>query len=193
MLDGQETALAQFKGTVFVSTRKFTEHRFGPDAVERVLTALSAEHQTQLRQITAVGWYPVEPVLAYHHALDKLYGQGDLSLCVEVGRYSAGWALNTILKFVLRFKTPHWMVEKWSTVWQHYHDSGQWDVDPPTSEKRLCGRLINFEVNDAAFCARLRGWVAGAIELTGGKNPQVTELRCATKGHPLHEFRGTWE
>jgi hypothetical protein len=184
--------VAQFKGTVFVSTRMFTEDRFGPEAVLKVLAALPAKDREILEQTTAVGWYPVGPVLAYHHTLDELYGRGDLSLCVDVGRFSAGWAVNTILKFLLRFRNPHWITEKSGSVWTHYHDSGRWEFDPP-EERRLCGRLHDFAVNDAAFCARLRGWLCGAVELTGGKNPQITEIRCATRGHSFHEYRGTWE
>ena len=139
--------MAQFKGTVFVSTRMFTEERFGPEAVLKVLATLPAKDRESLEQTTTVGWYPVGPVLAFHHALDELYGRGDLSLCVDVGRFSAGWAVNTILKFLLRFRSPHWIVEKSGSLWSHYHDSGRWEFDPP-EDKKLCGRLHDFAVND---------------------------------------------
>lgn len=184
--------MAQFKGTVFVSTRMFTEERFGPEAVLKVLATLPAKDRESLEQTTTVGWYPVGPVLAFHHALDELYGRGDLSLCVDVGRFSAGWAVNTILKFLLRFRSPHWIVEKSGSLWSHYHDSGRWEFDPP-EDKKLCGRLHDFAVNDPAFCARLRGWICGAVELTGGKNCQIAEIRCVSRGHGFHEYRGSWE
>jgi hypothetical protein len=188
-----EARLAKFKGTVFVSTRMFTESRFGPEAVERIYAALGPADRDVLAQITTVGWYPVEPVLAYHHALDRLYGRGDLALCVEVGKFSAGWAVNTILKFLLRFRSPHWIFEKAGSVWSHYHDTGRWEFDAQGGEKKICGRLHDFAVNDPAFCARLRGWVSGAVELTGGRNAQVVESRCTTRGQAFHEYTGTWE
>jgi hypothetical protein len=184
--------VAQFKGTVFVSTRMFTEDRFGPEAVLKVLAALPSKDRESLEQTTTVGWYPVGPVLAYHHALDELYGRGDLSLCVDVGRFSAGWAVNTILKWILRLRNPRWMVEKAGSVWTHYHDTGRWEFDS-AEDNRVVGRLHDFAVNDLAFCARLRGWLGGVIELTGGKNAQVTEIRCSARGHGFHEYRGTWE
>ena len=184
--------MAKFKGSVYVSTRMFTESRFGPEGVERVLAGLTGADRDVLSQITTVGWYPVEPVLAYHHALDATFGKGDLALCVEVGKFSAGWAVNTILKFLLRLRTPHWLFEKAGSVWTHYHDTGRWEIDPP-GDKRITGRLHDFAVHDAAFCARLRGWVTGAVELTGGRNAQVTETRCTERGNPHHEYTGTWD
>lgn len=184
--------MAQFKGSIFISTRMFVEERFGAENAARVLDALTPKERELLSSVTSVGWYPVEPILAYHHAFDRILGTGDLALCVEGGRFSAGWALNTILKMFVRLRSPHWLTEKSASVWNRYHDTGVWDYDPPR-DRHICGRLRNFEVRDEAFCARLRGWLMGAIELTGGKNPQVLERCCVLRGHGHHEFHCTWE
>lgn len=170
----------------------FTEKRFGPEAVERVLASLSPHDRNVLREVTSIGWYPVEPVLAYHHALDRCFGSGKLELCVEAGHFSAGWALNTVLKLFLKFKTPHWLAEKSASVWNRYHNTGRWEYDPP-QEKLLLARLHDFGVRDEAFCARLRGWLMGAIELTGGRNPKVVERTCGLRGARHHEFQSSWE
>ena len=47
--------MEQFKGTVFVSTRMFTEERFGPEAVLKVLATLPAKDRESLEQTTTVG------------------------------------------------------------------------------------------------------------------------------------------
>ena len=54
---------ASFKGTVFESTRMFTEREFGPLAVDKVLASLSESDRAVLSGVQAIGWYPVEPVL----------------------------------------------------------------------------------------------------------------------------------
>lgn len=169
----------------------FTEARFGAGAVEKVLGVLPPTDRAVLREVSSVGWCPVGPVLAYHHALDEQFGTGNLDLCVEAGRFSAGWALNTILKLYLKLKSPHWLTEKSASLWNRYHNTGRWEYDPP-QEGRLCGRLYDYAVKDEAFCARLRGWLIGAIELTGGKNPKASE-RCSNPRHPHHEFVCTWQ
>lgn len=169
----------------------FTEQRFGAEAVERVLGALSAADRQILEGAALVGWYPVEPVMAYHHKLDQLYGHGDLDLCVEVGKFSAEWALNTVLKFFVRFRTPHWLMERSASLWGRYHDSGRWEIlnDPNVP---LLARLHGFEVRDPAFCARFRGWLIRAVELTGAKEPRVVEPACSCRGQAYCEYQVRW-
>jgi hypothetical protein len=184
--------LAKFKGSVFESTRRFTEKEFGEGASTRVLEELSPADREILRGVQVLDWVQVEPVLQYHYALDRLFGTGDLSVCTAAGRFSAGWAINTVLKVFVRFQSPHWLVEKSTSVWGRYHDTGHWEVDKQ-GPLRLSGRLSAFAVRDPAFCARLHGWLHGAVELTGGRHPVVTESRCAAHGHRECTFTITWQ
>ncbi|MDD9967990.1 MAG: hypothetical protein OXR73_17270 [Myxococcales bacterium] len=184
--------MAQFKGTIYLSTALFTEQRFGSEATNRVIAALPEEDQQVLRDVTAIGWYPTAPIMAFHRKLDELYGSGDLALCVEVGKFSAEWTLNAVLKMFLRFRTPNWLMERSSSLWVRFHDSGRWEIleDPNVP---LLARLHDFKVRDEAFCARFQGWLHGAIELTGGKEAHVTHPRCACKGGRFCEFNGRWK
>ena len=184
--------MANFKGTVFESTRMFVEQKFGSDAPERVLQQLPRDDQELLRAVTAIGWYPVEPVLRYHHALDRMFGSGDYALCEQAGRFSAGWAMNSVLKMFLRFRTPTWLVERATSVWGRYHDTGHWRISSNIPQ-RLQGDLLDFAVRDRAFCARLSGWLAGAIELTGGQDVNVVEKQCVMRGAECCSFVSTWQ
>lgn len=184
--------MAKFKGTVFESTRMFTAQTFGPDAVEGVLRELDSSDTEILRDVQAIGWYPVEPVLHYMHALDRVFGSGDLSLCVRAGHYSAGWSMNTVLKMFLRFKSPIWLVDRATSVWNRYHDTGVWQLRE-TAPGHIIGELRDFAVRDPAFCARLCGWLRGAIELTGGENAAVNEIRCTSKKDDHCAFTLEWK
>jgi hypothetical protein len=183
--------MANFKGTVFQSVRMFAERQFGFDAPDRLLSELPSADRDLLVGINALGWYPVEPILRYHHALDRVYGAGDLSLCEQAGRFSAGWAMSTVLKVFVRFRTPNWLVERATSVWGRYHDSGRWEISSP-SPNRIQGDLYDFAVRDRAFCARLRGWLTGAMELTGGEHATVVETMCACRGADHCSFSLTW-
>jgi len=184
--------VASFKGTVFESTRTFTEREFGFAAVDRVLAELPEADRAALKDVQAIGWYPVEPVLRYHRVLDRLYGKGDLAVCFRAGRFSAGWSLNTVLKVFLRFRSPTWLIDRATRVWDRYHDTGRWTVTAESPNKFL-GELSDFGVKDEGFCARLRGWLAGAVELTGGNNTVVNELKCACRGQDRCVFSVTWD
>jgi hypothetical protein len=183
--------MANFKGTVFESTRMFVEQRFGPDATERLLSELPVSDRDLLRGVNALGWYPVDPVLRYHYALDNVFGVGDFALCEQAGRFSAGWAMNSVLKVFLRFRSPNWLVERATSVWGRYHDTGRWQITSNLPQ-RMQGDLFEFAVRDRAFCARLRGWLAGATELTGGKHASVFETQCASRGAAHCSFAMTW-
>ena len=183
--------MARFKGSVYESTRMFTEQEFGPSAVGRVLAELSESDRQELAGVTVLGWYPVEPILRYHYALDRVFGSGDLSLCVRAGQFSAGWAFNTVLKLLLRFQTPHTLMERATSVWDRYHDSGRWQIEAQ-GKQRMLGHLHDFAVRDPAFCARLRGWLHGAVELTGGKKVVIVESRCVCRGHDHCQFTIAW-
>ena len=184
--------MAQFKGTIYTSAQLFTEARFGPDAVQRVLAALPAADRELLTGITPMGWYPTEPVMAFHHKVDELFGKGDLAVCVELGKYSAEWALNTVLKFFIRFRTPSWLLERSGSLWGRYHDSGKWEV-ASSPDLQLSARLRDFQVRDPAFCARFRGWLHRAVELTGGREPDVRESLCVCKGERYCEYTARWK
>jgi hypothetical protein len=179
--------MANFKGTIFESVRMFTEQRFGPEAHDRLLAELSDEDRSLLDGLNALGWCPAEPILRYHQALDRVYGKGDLELCHEAGRFSAGWAMNTVLKVFLRFRSPNWLIERATSVWGRYHDSGRWIITAAT-DTRLQGELFDFAVHDPVFCARLRGWLLGAVELTGGARCSVIETMCVNRGHDRCKF-----
>ncbi len=183
---------AHFKGTVFESARLFTERQFGPDAVDRVLSSLSDEDRQVLAAVSTISWCPVEPVLRYHHAMDRLCGTGDLSTCFQAGRFSASWAMSTVLKLFLRFRSPVWLIERATSVWGRYHDTGRWEIHA-SGDRRMQGTLHDFAVRDPAFCARLRGWLLGAVEITGGKRATVSESRCVCRGHDACTFAVVWQ
>jgi hypothetical protein len=48
-------------------------------------------------------------------------------------------------------------------------------------------------VRDPAFCARFRGWLHRAVELTGGRDPDVRESVCACNGEPYCEYSARWK
>jgi len=185
--------MAQFKGTIFISTKIFTEQRFGLDAPQRCLERLPESDRAVLANVTAIGWYPIEPVLRYHHALQELYGKVDgFGVCEEAGRFGAKWSLSTVMRALLRFRSPDWVMHKYASVWNRHHDSGRWEVGKTEHQNSMSGKLFDFQVQDPAFCARLRGWLHGAIAMTGGRQVEVAEPSCRCRGDAYCQFESRW-
>jgi len=183
--------VAESKGTLFLSAKLYADKELGADAVQDAMAQLSDADRELLDAVVAVGWYPLEPIMRFHHILDRDYGRGDLSLCYEIGRFAAAWQLNAFHKFVLKFKQPRWMLQKASSLWSTYHDSGRWEVGEP-EPGMMRGCLYDFAIVDPAFCKREMGWFARAIELTGGKLLTIDEPRCRSRGDEWCEYVGHW-
>ena len=92
-----------------------------------VCSELDTSDRELLQGISAVGWYPIEPILRYHHVLERLYGnESTFEVCERLGQFSAEWAIKGILKIFVRFKSPHFLMQKNGTLWGRYHDTGRW-------------------------------------------------------------------
>ena len=86
----------------------FAEQTFGPGGGRALSRASSMPSDRDLlRGISAVGWYPVEPILRFHHALERHLRQGreGFAVCERLGQFSAEWAIKGIFKVFIRFKT----------------------------------------------------------------------------------------
>jgi hypothetical protein len=185
------TENVECKGTLYVSVRMFTEERFGKEAPDKALRELSAEDRELLASSVAVGWYPIEPILRYHRAVDRIFGEGDLALCTEIGRFGAEWQLNLFHKFILRFTSPIWFMEKGAKLWLTYFNHGRWEVSQP-APNQLLARLHDFPLADEAFCKREYGWFQRAAELTGAKQVKLVERQCRASGGTICEYFGEW-
>jgi hypothetical protein len=177
-------------GTVFKSMYMFAARNFGEEAVQRCLYALPPRDRELLTGASAVGWYPVAAVFRFLRAVDSNCGSGDLKLCHDVGRFAADWQLNSFHKIFLRFKSPAWLFDKGTRLFNQYYDGGRFEIAAP-QPGRISGRLHDF-IADEAFCARERGWIERAIELTGGRGASVTEPRCRNKGDSFCEYVATF-
>lgn len=184
--------MASFKGSVFASSVAFTQQTYGTETVQQVLSDLSREERETLQSSTAVGWIPVEPVLAFVRGVEAMHGGPDHELCERMGHFSAGWSINSVIRVFARLQSPGWLIDKGTSVWSRYHDTGRWEFQP-REQGHMSGRLLNYAVVDAGFCARLRGWLVGAAELTGGVNAKVSESRCTSRGHDHCAFTISWD
>src|SRR6516165_8058530 len=127
MTSGILRPVALCKGVIYLASMEFIATRFGREGLAHVMGEVSAEDAAILRAVVAAGWYPIEPLLHMRRHMDRMYGQGDLALVRDLGRFSGDWQMHSVLKPLLRLTNPHWLVERGIRVWRQYHDSGSWE------------------------------------------------------------------
>jgi hypothetical protein len=183
--------MALSKGSIYASVRLFVEQKYGTGVLEECLAEMPPEDRALLESIVPVGWYPLEPVLELHRVIDRKLGKGDLALCREMGTFSSQWQMTVFHRLYLRFKTPHWLIQKAGTMWSNYHDTGYWEVEE-TGPNAVVARLNGFAVADEAFCARFHGWLLGIGSLTGVTKADITEPHCRARGGRYCEYVCAW-
>src|SRR4030095_16183102 len=97
----------EIKGAILESRMQFVRDRFGADALEGVLGALSNSDQGVLRKpINPSGWYNFQICQRLDDAIVQVIGKGDARLFEEMGAASAQQNLTGVQKFYLDLGNP---------------------------------------------------------------------------------------
>ena len=179
------------KGVIFTTTRLFTERRFGKEAFDACTARLDPCDQAIVSEIVPLGWYPLAPMVRFMRCVDELYGRGDLALCEEMGRFAADWQLGRVKKLLLRFAPGEWVLRRGLNLWHSYHDSGSWSLETPEPNV-IIGRLVEFAIEDAAWCRRTQGFLERVGLFTGAREAKVEHPRCVALGDSCCEFTSHW-
>lgn len=182
---------AKAKGVVYCAARDYVRKTHGDDALDACLAELPHAQRLEAESAVPIGWYPLDLVVDFLGSVDKVCGTGDGAECAAIGRFSADWALNMFHRMFLRFKSPHWMLEKAPKMWTTYYDSGLWTVLPHTERTMGC-QLREFGTANPVMCHRLMGWLQRAGELTGAPDVVVEHPKCRSRGDDCCEFHGSW-
>jgi predicted hydrocarbon binding protein len=184
-------APANTKGIGFANVRAFVEERYGSGSWNKVLGELVAADRRELEGIVPVGWYSLALYARLIRAVDQVFGYGDLSLVVQIGRFEAERDLTTIHRIFLRLASPAFMLEKQADYWRRFHDTGQWVVQRD-AERRVTAYLDDWGYVDPALCREVVGYVTRSFELIGAKNVRMEHSQCRGRGDPRCVFLGRW-
>lgn len=178
------------KGVGFKNVRSFALTRFGEQGYERVLASMNSDDRLALHAIIPMGWYDLELYARLIHALNALYGRGDLSLLDQLGRYEAEQDLTTIHRLFMKMANPGLILAKSMELWRRFHDTGEWHIE--RAGKSATGTLRGWGVVDAGMCTELNGYIQGIISVGSGKDVWVSHPTCRVKGAEACVFEGTW-
>ncbi|HEY3822755.1 MAG TPA: hypothetical protein VGL81_36575 [Polyangiaceae bacterium] len=180
--------VAQVAGSSLLSFQRFLRETYGEGVYERALDALPAEDAAPMRGILLpIHWYATHPYIRALHAAHAL--TGDASFFEKFGVFAADYQITFFRKFILRFATPVFFLDRTARIWARTHDTGTWEVEGGT--KRVRGTLRDFAVVDADYCRVLVAWVHRASQLTGTRGETV-HLACRARGDAACVFEGWW-
>jgi hypothetical protein len=185
--------VANVKGSALSSRVLWVKLGHGEAGLERLLAACSPDLKHSITMsIDKAKWYPFDQFLELNLLVDRLFGNGDLGLVKELGRYGADANLTTIYRLFYKVGTAHWILGRAVRLWSAHYDSGFLEVltrGPRTAVLRIRG----FASPHRAHCLSVTGWCERSIELSGGKNVKVSEPLCRTRGDELCQLEAAWE
>jgi hypothetical protein len=184
-------AEAHVRGTAFLSTKQFLVERYGTEGFGRVLEALSpADRDLIERRLQTSSWYPFAPWVALSEAADHIYGNGDLMLCRQMGRYGGLKDLGTAYRQMFVAGDPLQIVRYAKQFWSLYYDSGRVEVENEgAGHFDVC--VHDFAEPHLAHCLRVVGWIDACLELFKAHG-NVDIVSCRALGHAGCRFRASW-
>lgn len=182
-------AVARVAGSSVLSLQVFLRKTYGEDVYGRALDALPSDEAEPLRGIVLpVNWYPAP---AYIHALKAAREvSGDDKFFERYGAFAAEFQINAFRRFILRFASPVFFLDRAGRMWRRTYDTGEWEVEG--GDRFVRGTLRGFTIVDADYCRVLVAWIHRASQLTGTRG-HTEHPSCRARGDEACVFEGRWE
>jgi len=184
--------MARVKGITVTTRLRFVKERFGDEGLQRLLSALPPEDRAVIDDhILPHAWVPFSVFTNVNRLADQFFGTGDLSLCVEMGRYGARVNIPTLFKLFFRLGSPKFLLGRSAKLWSAHYDTGRMTiVDEKDSAVLL--RIEDFDVPDRTHCLSVLGWIVEGVTLTGVQEVRVDEPQCRARGDETCDLLASW-
>lgn len=181
------------KGVAVLARLKWVQQVHGDAGFTRFLAALPPSTRDAVdARILPHGWVSFQVFIDVLVTLDGLFGQGDLSLCRELGGWAAAENLPRVFKIFFRFGSPTFIFDRAAKLWSSHYDSGTLVV---VDREETAARLVisDFAAPHRAHCLSVLGWAAKSIELSGSEVTYAEEEKCRTRGDEACEMVVRWK
>ncbi len=138
-------------------------------------------------------WYPLDLLVDGMVVADRMFGQGDLALCEEMGRFSADHTLTGVFRgLFFKFGSVNFILQRAAKAWRSHYDSGRMElIDSETGRAELrLSQLPDGELLEC-LCLGIKGWMARAVELVGSEI-QTLEMLMHHPERGSVTFKATW-
>ena len=191
----EERIAVEVKGTAIINIPLFIKERFGEGGLNQWIDALTPEaRKVYQASVFVSSWYPLKELLIEPlRKMCALFYAGDLIKGArESGRFSADNSLKGIYKIFVMLGSPEFMVRRAGTILPIYYRPSEMKVVECRKGQGIL-QITKFPDMDRVLEIRIAGWMERAIEISGGKQPNIKITKSLTAGDPLSEFLGTWK
>lgn len=180
------------KGFTLKSALAFVESRYGEKELARVFEEVDSESRAILAgPPLASTWYPFRTQVGLYEAIDRVFGDGDLALCWEIGKFTSEHELESIHKLFLKLGSLAMWIRGAGRMWGVYYSVGGLRADE-IGEDGGTVTVTEFNPISKAFCYDFGGWLHRTIELSGRSDVEVEHHECVLDGAEACRYLGRW-
>lgn len=182
----------EIKGTGLISTRTYVQERH-PERYKEWHNSLPDEIRSFYKGfIDSSEWYSIERfyLIPLKNIAELFYGGNEKKAAIEVGRFSADFALNGVYKAFLINANPESLVNSAERVFMMYHRPVDIEIEKIANNKiRITATRLYHkgEIIDYGMI----GWCSQALELANCKNVRFKPITCPELLKHSVEF--SWE
>jgi uncharacterized protein (TIGR02265 family) len=184
--------MQEVKGSVLKSRFAMIEEMGGPDALERVLAAMTPADRDALKAVVAIGWYPFDLGTRLDDAIVKSLGGGRADFFEKLGDASAVKNLGGAHKSFLAPGDPHRFLGRAHAIYAAYYKSGHREYER-TGEKEGVLTTHDADAFSVPDCLTVVGWHIKALEMCGCTGVKVMEEECRARGGQVCRYRVSWD
>jgi len=183
------------KGPALVSLQSFILSEFGAEeGYHEWFNSLSSESKEIYKGKPQLDkWYPLaEGLEEPTQKICDLFYKGKAQGAWASGRYSADFALNTLMRIFISVTSVSYIVKKSAKILTRYYEPCEAEV-VVDKEKEAVVRITNFDEMSTMIENRIAGYMQRAAELTGGHDVNVFIGPSITRAHSFTEFKVQWK
>lgn len=188
--------MAKVKGTAVRARLEYVRANFGEGGLAKVLSALQPEHRELVRgDIVISEWYPLSLSDDILGCVENLFGEGNGTLCQEIGAASCRNGLRTVYGVFTtgnEVNISDKLARTTRLLWKTYYDEGDLltvSTGPTSIESELTGVVVK----TPWLCHVLTGYIRAHIEVLGGHQVQLVHTECRTRKQGRCRWIGRWK
>jgi hypothetical protein len=157
----------------------------------RLLNELSPDTRREIeRGLNARSWVPFSLFVEVVEVIDRVFGAGDLALCVPLGRYACDVNLRALYRFLFKVGNVHFIIRRAASAWRIHYDEGELRV-VEEGPSHVIVRILDWPEPHRAHCLSVKGWVIEAGHISGTEM-KTSQDKCRVLGDDVCEMRFDW-
>lgn len=132
-----------------------------------------------------------DTVLQLMVSADKVIGKGDLKLIRDASHHNQKTNFNSIYRVLLPFFSPKFLVERASSLWGTYHDTGRLTAEV-NGERALKVTLHDYPGIPRHHAPEVEGAFVSLLEMAKVRSVKIIHTKCASRNDPVCEWAITW-